>query len=251
MNGARPEVVRYRDRPALWDDMPDIGAEVWPEYNRHGDVLNRYWGRLYDSFPAYQFVLYDEQHSEVVAEGHAAPCAWDGTIPGLGDGIDEMIVAAFEAHSKRSKPTALCALAAEIRPHHQGGGLAVRMLDVMAEFARESGLAHLIAPVRPSLKERYPLTPIGSYVRWTREDGQPFDPWIRIHVRRGGKLVKPVPRSLQITGTVAEWERWTEMRFPDDGQYTFPRGLATLEIDHEHDLGSYWEPNVWIVHAIT
>lgn len=40
------------------------------------------------------------------------------------------------------------------------------------------------------------------------------------------------------------------MRFPGDGQYTFPEGLAPVEIDHARDPGSYWEPNVWIVHTL-
>jgi hypothetical protein len=39
------------------------------------------------------------------------------------------------------------------------------------------------------------------------------------------------------------------MRFPADGEFVFPRGLAPLSIDLEADLGDYWEPNVWIVHA--
>ena len=41
-----------------------------------------------------------------------------------------------------------------------------------------------------------------------------------------------------------------EGTFPDDGTYVFPAGLAPVEIDHGRDVGSYWEPNVWIVHAI-
>ena len=45
-------------------------------------------------------------------------------------------------------------------------------------------------------------------------------------------------------------EHWTEMNFPGDGQYTFPAGLAPVEIDHQRNRGSYWEPNVWIVHAL-
>ena len=32
--------------------------------------------------------------------------------------------------------------------------------------------------------------------------------------------------------------------------YTFPDGLAPVEIDHERDRGSYREPNVWIVHVL-
>ena len=97
---------------------------------------------------------------------------------------------------------------------------------------------------------RCPITPIEQYVSWTRENGEPFDPWIRIHTRRGGEIVKPIPHSMRITGTVAEWEEWTGMRFPGDGQYTFPAGLATVEIDHGQDRGSYWEPNVWLVHTL-
>jgi GNAT superfamily N-acetyltransferase len=243
-------VIRYSERPALWQDTADISHEVWPEYNQHGDVLGPYWGRLFDEFADYQFALFDGEAQEVIAEGHTAPCDWDGTKEGLGDGIDAMIVAAFEARAAGRPPTALCALAAEVRPRFQGGGIADRILDAMSEMGRQAGLGHLIAPVRPSLKYRYPITPIEQYLAWTRENGEPFDPWIRVHVRRGGTIAKSVPRSMSIAGTVAEWEQWTGMRFPGDGQYTFPDGLAPLEIDHDRDRGSYWEPNVWIVHAL-
>ena len=240
-------VVRYAERPEIWDASADISNEVWPEYNLHSDVLNPGWGRLFDDFPGFQFALYDEESEEVVAEGHSAPCPWDGTIEGLHNGIDDMLVSAL-AHEQ--PPTALCALAAEIRPAFQGLGLASRVLDAMALLADQAGLPNLIAPVRPNLKESYPLASIEQYVQWTREDGQPFDPWIRTHTRRGGRLVKPVPNSMHITGTVAEWEAWTNMRYPADGEYVFPRGLAPLRIDRTKDVGDYWEPNVWIVHDV-
>jgi GNAT superfamily N-acetyltransferase len=241
------ELIRYADQPELWTDTSDISDEVWPEYNKHGDVLNEYWARLPDDFPDHQFVLYE---GEVLAEGHTVPCWWDGTPEGLGEGIDAMVVAAFEAREAGRPPNTLCALAAEIRPRFQGRGLAARILDAMAELARRDGLSHLIAPVRPSFKDRYPITPIERYITWTNETGEPFDPWIRVHLRRGGTIAKPVSHSLRITGTVADWEQWTGMRFPGDGAYTFPDGLAPVEIDRAADRGSYWEPNVWIVHAL-
>jgi GNAT superfamily N-acetyltransferase len=243
-------VIRYSERPALWEETADITDEVWPEYNQHGAVVGPYWARLFEAFPEYQFALFDAEAQDLIAEGHTVPCDWDGTTEGLGDGIDAMMVAAFQAHAAGRAPTALCALAAEVRPRFQGGGLADRMLDVMADLGRAAGLGHLIAPVRPSLKHRYPITPIEQYLTWTRENGEPFDPWIRVHVRRGGSIVKPIPRSMSIAGTVADWEGWTGMRFPGDGAYTFPDGLAPVAIDHDRDRGSYWEPNVWIVHAL-
>ena len=82
------QVVRYSERPELWDSISDLSAQVWPEYNQHGDVLNSYWGRLYDDFPQWQFVLLDEAAGQVLAEGHTIPVDWDGTDPGLGPGID-------------------------------------------------------------------------------------------------------------------------------------------------------------------
>jgi hypothetical protein len=40
------------------------------------------------------------------------------------------------------------------------------------------------------------------------------------------------------------------MVFPQSGDYWFPDGLATVEIDRDTDSGSYWEPNVWMYHAV-
>jgi hypothetical protein len=36
--------------------------------------------------------------------------------------------------------------------------------------------------------------------------------------------------------------------FPEDGAYVFPRGLAPLSVRHE--VGLYWEPNVWVLHKL-
>jgi hypothetical protein len=54
---------------------------------------------------------------------------------------------------------------------------------------------------------------------------------------------------MRIAGTVAEWETWTGMRFPESGDYVFPAGLAPLHVDTKRDIGEYWEPNVWLLHA--
>jgi hypothetical protein len=124
------------------------------------------------------------------------------------------------------------------------------MIGGMRDVAAARGFGNLIAPLRPTWKARYPVTPIERYAAWTREDGRPFDPWIRLHVRLGAEIMKPVRRSLHITGTVAEWEQWVELPLPESGTYVFPHGLAPLEVDREGDLCEYWEPNVWVRHRI-
>ena len=104
-----PQVVRYSERPELWDAISDLSGEVWPEYNQHGERLNQYWSQLYDVFPEWQFVLYDPGDRTVLAEGHTIPAAWDGTDAGLGPGIDATIAAGFELRAAGGQPTAVCA----------------------------------------------------------------------------------------------------------------------------------------------
>ena len=235
------------ERPDLWER--GIASEsVWPEYNLHGDTLNRWWGHLEKDLSDFQFVLYDEASDAVVAEGHTGPLWWDGLDASLPGGIDTALEQVF-THVRAGDPVnTLCALAAESPRDGRARGLAEQLLKAMRAIGERHGLTHLVAPVRPSFKERYPLTDIERYVRWRREDGQLLDPWMRVHERLGARVSTPLPRSLRITGTVVEWESWTEMAFPESGDYVFPEGLATVHIDRTADLGSYWEPNVWMVH---
>jgi GNAT superfamily N-acetyltransferase len=239
-------VYTHAERPDLAEEAAGMSDEFWPEYNMHGDVTNAFWRQMRLEFPELQFVLWDEEAGELVAEGHTLAVPWDGTTEGLPDGYDGI----FELGLGDAPKTALCAMAAEIRPAYQGSGLAVEMLRLMRGVAERNGLGAVLAAVRPSWKERYPLAPIDEYARWTREDGLPFDPWIRVHVRLGAELSRPEPSSLKISGTVAEWEEWTQMAFPVSGEYVFPRGLATVSIDRAADLGLYYEPNVWLVHRV-
>jgi len=187
---------------------------------------------------------------EIVAQGHSIPLAWDGTEGGLPDGFDGLLRDAFALREAGGVPTMLSALAIEVTAGRQGRGTSRRMIEAMVELARSHGFPGALAPLRPTWKERYPLVPIERYAAWTREDGLPFDPWIRAHVRLGGRILRPEPHSLGISGTVPEWEEWTGMAFPESGDYVFPRGLATVAIDRDADVGRYWEPNVWLLHPV-
>jgi hypothetical protein len=89
-----------------------------------------------------------------------------------------------------------------------------------------------------------------SYVTWTTPEGLPFDPWLRVHVRLGGKILAVCHESMRITGTVRQWEAWTGMRLPESGTYVVPEGLVPVQIDRERDQGVYVEPNVWVHHDL-
>ena len=182
----------------------------------------------------------------MLARARSIPLRWDGTLDDLPEGIDGAIARGFDEGGANT----LCALVIMIPRDLQGGGLSAIAVRAMANLGRAAGFGSLIAPVRPSWKERYPLVPIEQYAGWRRPDGLLFDPWLRVHERLGAVVLRTEPRSLRITGTVAEWEEWTGMSFPANGDYWFPGGLTTVAIDREADRGAYWEPNVWMRHAL-
>ncbi len=238
------------DVPAIEERWSSVTQGVWPEYNVHGDVVAPLWPGLAEVFPDLQFALVETDSGDVAGRGYTIPFSWDGADEGLPAGFDGLFEDAFALRERGGRPDALSAAAIAIRPEHQGRGLAAGMIEHMQALARREGLRRLVAPLRPTWKERYPLAPIERYARWQRADGTPFDPWIRLHTRIGGRIVRPEPRSLRITGTVAEWEAWTGMAFPETGEYVFPEGLAPLLVDRERDVGRYWEPNVWFEHPL-
>ncbi len=95
------------------------------------------------------------------------------------------------------------------------------------------------------------VTPIERYARWQRSDGAPFDPWFRVHWRLDAEYLKVAPEATVITGTVAEWEGWTDMSFPESGEYVVPGALQPITIDRERNAGLYTDPNIWMRHRVT
>jgi GNAT superfamily N-acetyltransferase len=232
-------LVRYADRPDL-AERRDLSAQVFPEFITHHG-MGKYWNRLYSDFAPFQLALLDGD--EIAAEAHALPIPWDGTTPGLPAGWEQ----AFELGMTTDlEPDALSMLVISVLLSRRGEGLGMRMLDAARAAAHEAGLSAVVAPVRPTLKELYPLIPIERYMAWRRLDGAHFDPWLRLHERAGGEIVAGAPESMTIEAPVSDWEEWTGMAFPEDGEYIVARMLATLSV--RSGTGRHVEPNVWVRH---
>ena len=88
-------------------------------------------------------------------------------------------------------------------------------------------------------------------MRWQREDGAPFDPWLRAHWRLGAEILKVAHPSMVIEANIDEWEEWTGLQFPESGDYVISGALVPIQIDCEMNLGRYIEPNVWVHHPLT
>ncbi len=231
------------DRPDLVEAFWAMDSP-WPEFMAHDPISNLFYGVL-EQYADY--VLLAQDHTgEVVAQACSVPFHLDGDeLPD--DGWDGAVRRAAATRMRGQQPNAVSALEVAIRPDHQGAGLSSRMLIALRDNAARLGYAELVAPVRPNGKADVD-EPMAGYAFRTREDGLPVDPWLRVHVRIGGRIDKVAPRSMVIPSTLEEWRRWTGLPFDRTGPVAVPKALAPVHCDVEHGIAVYTEPNVWVRH---
>lgn len=236
----RPELA-----PAMWD-MPT----TWPEFMRHDPIGGLFYGNVEDMFADFVLVATDGT-GEVVANAYSVPFVLGEREPDVPElpvaGWDAAIRSGLLASVRGQRPDAISAVEIAVRPDLQGTGLSSRMLVAMRENAARHGFAELVAPVRPNGKQD-PAEPMTAYAARTRDDGLPVDPWLRVHVRAGGRVAHVAPRSMCIPGTLEEWRAWTGLPFDRTGPVHVPGALAPVHCDAEHGTATYVEPNVWVVH---
>jgi hypothetical protein len=238
------------EEPALRDRFHDFHRQAWPRFLWDGDATGGLFPRIYTDFADFQFGLWDEAGA-LVAVGNTIPFICDGSTADLPPDIKEILERGLAVKQEGRKPTALSALAAIVDETQRARGLSTKVIEAMAELARRHELKTLVAPVRPSLKQHYPLTPMERYITWMRADGTHFDPWLRVHLRMGAEILRVAPKSMVITDTVARWEEWTGLRFPESGNYVVPGAFQPVKIDVRRNTGRYEEANVWMRHPLS
>jgi hypothetical protein len=247
MNEMTVTVERTDAREWSDEQMEDLFSEGFPAFITADRLVKQYIGRVREWFPEWNLILVDAEQNPV-ATGWGIPVRWDGTVADLPAGYTDALIRAVEGREQGIAPDTLVICGAVVAGRLKGRGLAGRLLAALRDAALEAGLPRVIAPVRPTLKQRYPLIPIETFMTWTNPDGTALDPWIRTHHRLGAATLAAAPASQTMTGTVAEWEQWSGIALPSSGDYVIPKGLSVLHVDREADLGTYVEPNIWIRH---
>jgi hypothetical protein len=239
------ELIKYRDATI------QLARDSWPQFMWQGAAVKDHWGEFFERFRKYQSVLLDESESLVVAVGHSLPFRWDQDLADLPEeGWDWVIEKAVQDNKNGVATNILAAVFVGVHEEYKKHGLSRSILLSFQPTARAHGFENLVIPVRPNEKPNYPLIGIDDYISWKNEAGMPFDAWLRIQVRAGGKFIKVCHRSKTVRGSRAEWELWTGMKFPQSGRYIVSGALEPMEMDIEKDEGIYIEPNVWTLHKI-
>jgi len=239
-----------RDNYELVNKAAERISPEWPQFMLHDPVAD-YLDDCYEKLPDFQFVITGEDTNEPLAIGNSIPIFWDKPVEGLPEeGWDWALTKGIEYYNSKREATCLCALQIVVFNEFRGMGISSKMVEAMKDIGRKYNLTRLIAPVRPNRKSNYPLTDIGNYIKWTNEEGLPFDPWLRVHQRLGAKIIKPCRKAMNISGTISDWESWTGLHFPVSGQYIVSGALVPVEINVANNIGRYIEPNVWMEHIL-
>ncbi|KAK2882592.1 hypothetical protein FQN49_000204 [Arthroderma sp. PD_2] len=226
------------DHPEVWDTLPDTGYDAILTRG-----INQYFSR---------------QGLE--------PASLEANIdPRTLEYIDDVCY-------RTEQPNALSAISITVHPDYRSMGIAEAIIGAMKEAARDNNLETLVVPLRPTRKQDHPFTSMEDYITWPQllpkaNFDLPFDPWLRKHVRLGGKFVKIAQQSMYVEGSIAAWQKWTRcdqwktclgaVKFEEGPrksrlyiEVAFPGGLAPLRLYILENIGVYIEPNVWLYHDL-
>ncbi|MFE6223372.1 MULTISPECIES: hypothetical protein [unclassified Streptomyces] len=244
-------ITTLAERPDLEGPLWSM-KDLWPEFILYDPVGWASVGRIVRDFPEYVLVATDADGA-VVARALSVPFRLDEdgrrTLPDRG--WDEVLLWAFSDLRHGRVPDTVSAIDVTVDTGSLGRGISHRMLAAMRENVRRLGYAELVAPVRPNGKHLDAAASIHTYAFRTREsDGLPEDPWLRAHVRAGGRIEAVAPASMTVSGSVEQWRKWTGLPFDTDGPVEVPGALVPVHCEAARGYAVYVEPNVWVRHAV-
>lgn len=244
--------MKYTVEPTSQRDWTDeqmdcLFAEGFPAFITADAEVKKYIARVREYFPHLDVILVSDD-GRPAATGWGVPIPWTDDVTDLPQSFADILRVAVEAHESGADTNAFVICGGVVQPELKGTGTATELIRALIQTGQNHGMTRVLAPLRPTRKHSYPLINIDDYASWVRDDGLPFDPWLRLHVRTGGRVIALAPKAQTMTGTVQEWEQWARMPLPAAGQYVIPEGMSVLHIDTASDVGIYIEPNIWVRH---
>jgi GNAT superfamily N-acetyltransferase len=222
-----------------------IEDQVWPTFNQLADGSI---GIDYD--PNLHLVAQIKDTGQLVATIDAIEIDWDGnpdTLPKRGwtEIIEDGLIR--EELDQEIQTDWVAALGTSVLPDYQKFGLSKKLLEELIKKAKALGYKGMIAPVRPIYRFRMPDLTINEYSQVRLDNGEHFDPWLRIHERIGGKIIGVCPASAVFSAPLNDWQDWSKMKLPESGRLLVPNAINYLEI--KDGVGVLKEDSVWVLHS--
>lgn len=221
-----------------------------PKYLQYDSIKSRYWKLIYRNFSSQQFFIFD--HNTLVAVVNCVPLhLTKNEISNLSDdGWRWALEKSFADGERGLTANTLCCLSIKTNKDYSQSNLQQYIIQQLKNIATQQQFTAIISPIRPKMKQFYPLQDITNYAQWINNYGLPYDVGIRTHVKNGAVIAKACIRSMQIEGSVAQWEEWTGFTFQTTGEYILPKALSPLRINVELNKGHYNEPHIWMLYRL-
>lgn len=186
-----------------WTDeqMDRLFAAGFPAFITADPEVKKYIARVRDYFPQLDVILVGDE-GQPAATGWGVPIPWTDQVEDLPPSFADILRGAVEAHESGADTNAFVICGGVVHPELKGTGTASELVRALIKTGQNHGLTRVLAPLRPTRKHLYPLIRIEEYAAWIRNDGLPFDPWLRLHVRAGGRVIALAPTAQTMIGSV-------------------------------------------------
>jgi len=160
------------------DQLEALFADGFPAFITADHEVKKYIARVREYFPHLDVMLVDEAE-EPAATGWGVPISWSDTVQDLPTSFADVLRRAVEIHESGADADTFVICGGVVHPGRKGTGTATDLVRALIETGRSHGMTRVLAPLRPTRKHVYPLFTIDDYASWVRDDGLPFDPWLR------------------------------------------------------------------------
>lgn len=130
-------------------------------------------------------------------------------------------------------PNTMVALLAFTVPRFRSQGMSGKVLTKMCRTAQERGFRHLLVPALPpaQFEKQHVRTSMEVIAQLKREDGEHYDYWLRLHVKKGATII----------GTCAKSHRFV-LSLEDFAEHVSSHSITTtgehvVRMDKDHVLG--------------
>jgi hypothetical protein len=228
------------DRPLAAEQFATLEAPNWAPWLRFSAEQ---LARQAQVFPEGQIILHDQDTHDLAAALSSNRIDWDGDSTHLPTwdeiaGEEQTFEGTF-----RPDGNTFALMSMSVNGAVKGRGLSGRVFDRIKEYAKAEGLEHIIGDFRPSNfgahKQQTGHFDFTAYCESTREDGQPYDGWLRAVSRQGAQFHQPDPRAMVVEATADEVAAWSEAYNPEKWwEVTDPEQVSYLLKWHQplHDI---------------